>query len=170
MLGYTRQARRKTFSFFICWRWGHLHLTSSIIETSAGQHGLSISVSMISLHVSSSTFLTTASFCCTAKIDGKCIKEGHPLPLWEFIILNTEGGRDRERCSLGHPFNGGDFFPSSKEGQEECWSGSRVSDTKHNTAFMAGRHLHNAREEKKCTLLYRQLFQYYGNALLKMVN
>lgn len=29
---WTRQARRKTFSFFICWRWGHLCLTSSIAE------------------------------------------------------------------------------------------------------------------------------------------
>lgn len=53
----------------------------------------------------------------------------------------------------------------SKEEQEECWSRSRVSDAKHNTAFTAGGHLHNAREEKKCTLLCQQLFQYYGNAL-----
>lgn len=101
-----------------------MHLTSSIIETSAGQHGPSISVSMISLHVSTSTFLTTASFCCTAKIDGKCIKECHPLPLWEFIILNTEGGRDRERCSLGHPFNGGDFsFQALKRGRRNAGPG-----------------------------------------------
>lgn len=40
-----------------------------------------------------------------------------------------------------------------------------MSDAKHNTAFTAGGHLHNAREEKKCTLLCQQLFQYYGNAL-----
>lgn len=39
-----------------------------------------------------------------------------------------------------------------------------MSDAKHNTAFTAGGHLHNDREEKKCTLLCQQLFQYYGNA------
>lgn len=55
-------------------------------------------------------------------------------------------------------------------GRGECWSRSRVSDTKHNTLFIVGRHLHDAREGKKCTLLYQKLFQYYGNAHLKRVN
>lgn len=37
MLDYTGQARREAFSFFVCQSWGHLHLASTIIETSVGQ-------------------------------------------------------------------------------------------------------------------------------------
>lgn len=109
---------------------------------------------------------TAASCCCTVKIDGTCMKEGHLCPLWEFIILQAEGERNRARCSLGIP-SAVVIFPSSKKEQEECWPRSRVSETKHNTAFIAGRHLHNARMEKKCTFLNQLPFQYYGNAHLK---
>lgn len=136
-------------------------------------HGLQYLFSVILLQVCTSPFLSTDSFCRTAKIDGRCIKQVHPVLLWEFIILNTEGGRGGD-VFPGEPFSGEEFwfwfFHALKVGRGECWSRSRVSDSKHNTLFIGGRHLHDARGGKKCTLLYQKLFQYYGNAHFKRVN
>lgn len=52
----------------------------------------------------------------------------------------------------GEPVHGGEFLQALKRnrrdaGPRKCRS--RVSDTKHNTAFIAGRHFHNAREERE---------------------
>lgn len=92
---------------------GHLRLTSSITETRAGQRSprASISASMILLPVRTSSFLP-APLCLSLSLSKdrwKAYTKGSPTPLWEFIILHAEGGRDAERRSLGIPSTAGNF-------------------------------------------------------------
>lgn len=83
MRGHTGQGQeRKTFSFFGGQRWGHLHLTSSIIETSAGQRGPG--GFNICLHDMTSYLRFTPSHCCLPPLRTqmkKCAREGHQFPL-----------------------------------------------------------------------------------------
>lgn len=130
-----------------------------------GQHAprASISASVIWLHVCTSPLRTAAALRCAARwksVRGRVTRSPYKSSL-SYTPREEEAEWGVRRGSL-QPCR---FL--SKEEQEECWSGSRVSDAKHNTAFMASGHLHNASEEKKCTLLCQQLFQYYGNALFR---
>lgn len=156
MLVWTGQARRDHFPSSSARNGATCVLTSSISELNTGQRSpkASISVSMILLQVCTSSFLSSAR--CVSLLHSKdrwkVYKRGSPTPLWEFIILLTEEGRDTERCSLGDPVHGGEFSELWKRGRRDAGPKkyrSRVSDTKHNTAFMTDRHHHNAREERE---------------------
>lgn len=79
------------------------------------------------------SLLHAASFCHTAKIDGKCIKGGHPLP-YESSLSYTLREEETERCSRGIPLTVGKIYSSSKEGQEGCWSKKmQVKSVRHKT-------------------------------------
>lgn len=103
-------------------------------------------------------------------------KGASPIPLREFIILHTEGGRGTERCSLGlpgDPIRGGEFLQVLKRGRRDAGqkNAGQECQTQNTTqhSWQADTFTMPERKEK-CTLLYQQLFQCYGNVRLKKVN
>lgn len=68
----------------------------------------------------------------------------------------------------------GKFLQALKRGGKNARpkkkSRSRVSDTKHNTAFMAGRHLHNAREEREVYFIVPATVPLLWKCTFKKVN
>lgn len=113
MRGHTGQGQeRKTFSFFSGQRWGHLHLTSSIIETSAGQRGPG--GFNICLHDMTSYLHFTPSHCCLPPLRTqmkKSTREGSPVPLVRVHYLTRRGRKRQRGLFAGGPLSHADFFP-----------------------------------------------------------
>lgn len=164
-------------------RWGHLHLTSSIIAGRARLlgSGASVSVSIVLFLVAPSPFFFFYSFFLfsTAKMDWKCMDVGHSLCLYESLLSETLKREETEEHFQGFPsivcvcvWGWGGRSPKRCKGRECCPGQECQTKKKHNMAFTAGRQLHKRelikkKEAKKCTLLYPQLFQSNGNALKK---
>lgn len=154
MLGWTWQPQKDTFSLL------HLRLElTHYLDQHRGSPRASIIVFIVILPVCSSSSLSAPhSLCLTAEINWKCIKEGHPLPYESSLSCTVREGnerqwgvihRDSDPLGILSRVENSLSAKEGKEGHQPQKCRSRVSDTQHNTAFTAARHLHNAREERE---------------------
>lgn len=73
----------------------------------------------------------------------------------------------------GDPVHSGEFLRALKRGRRDAGlkkCRSRVSDTKHNMAFSAHRHLHNAREEREVYFIVPATVPMLWKCMIKKVN